>query len=260
MNHPRHLPRKRFGQHFLVDRAVIEAIVRAVAPRDGDELLEIGPGQAALTDALLERIGHLTAIEIDRDLARRLRSRHPASRLTLIEADALQFDYRRAAGQWRLVGNLPYNISSPLLVHLVQFRGQVTDQHFMLQKEVVDRIAAQPGTADYGRLTVLLQTYYAVQALFDVDAAAFDPPPRVTSAVLRMIPLRAADEPPLAVMETLLAQAFAQRRKMLRNTLLPWLAARGIADSGLAPTVRPEDVPVADYVALARRLSISSIS
>jgi 16S rRNA (adenine1518-N6/adenine1519-N6)-dimethyltransferase len=256
---PRHVPRKRFGQHFLIDRSVIEAIVRAVAPREGDELLEIGPGQGALTDALLQRIGHLSAVEIDRDLARRLRARHPAGRLTLIEADALRFDYGRATGRWRLVGNLPYNISSPLLVHLVRFRGQVSDQHFMLQKEVVDRIVALPGTADYGRLTVLLQTYYAVQALFDVDAAAFDPPPRVTSAVLRMIPLGAAEEPPLAVMEALLAQAFAQRRKMLRNTLLPWLAARGIADSHLPPTARPEELPVADYVALARRLSISSI-
>ena len=251
--------RKRFGQHFLVDRGIIEAIVAAVAPRAGDGLVEIGPGDAALTGPLLERAGHLTAIEIDRDLAARLRRRF-GSRLTLIEGDALAVDLGplAAAGPLRLVGNLPYNISSPLLVRLITWHHRVLDQHFMLQKEVVDRIVAPPGCAAYGRLGVLLQAFYQVESLIEVPPAAFDPPPRVDSAVIRMLPLREAAEVPLAELSALLAAGFGQRRKMLRGTLLPWLAQRGITDPGLPPTARAEEIPVADWVALARRLKAAA--
>ena len=256
----KHVARKRFGQHFLIDRGVIEAIVSAIGPRDTDVVLEIGPGEAALTDALLARLPRLEAVEIDRDLIRRLKARYPAPRLTLIEGDALRVDYGQiAAGRrLRLVGNLPYNISSPLLVHLIGFREHLVDQHFMLQKEVVDRIVAGPGTSDYGRLGVLLQTYYEVESLFDVPPQAFDPPPRVNSSVLRMIPKPPQGLPALPVMEALLAQAFAQRRKMLRKTLLPWLQARGINTDGLDPTLRPEDLPLQVYVGLALQLPAST--
>lgn len=257
----KHVARKRFGQHFLVDRAVIESIVRAIDPRDGQRLVEIGPGQAALTDALLGRIASMRAIEIDRDLARWLRSRYPETRLGLIEQDALRADYRVLAGDGpiRLVGNLPYNISSPLLVHLLDFRDVVVDQHFMLQKEVIDRIVAQPGGTDFGRLTVLLQAYYEVDALFDVPPESFDPPPKVMSSVLRMLPRRGPDPVAPAALETVITRGFAQRRKMLRSTLLPWLAAQGVAADEIDPTLRPEDVPVAQWIVLAQRYAARNV-
>ena len=251
-----HVARKRFGQHFLCDRAVIEAIVSAIDPKAGELLVEIGPGLAALTDALLRRVPALTAIEIDRDLAARLRRRY-GDRLELVEADVLQVDLRALAGQrqMRLVGNLPYNISSPLLVRLLDFRDCVADQHFMLQKEVVDRIVSGHGCAAYGRLGVLLQAYYDVEALFDVPPEAFDPPPRVDSAVVRMLPRPKPPELEPEVLSELLAAAFGKRRKMLRGTLLPWLEARGVdAETLVEPTARAEDVPVEVYVELASRL------
>jgi len=251
-----HVARKRFGQHFLVDTGVIDAIVAAIDPREGEALVEIGPGLAALTDALLRRVRTLTAIEIDRDLAARLRSRY-GERLTLVEADVLRVDFASlgAAQPLRVVGNLPYNISSPLLVHLLDARERIVDQHFMLQKEVVERIVAPPGSTSYGRLGVLLQAFYEVELLFEVLPASFDPPPKVDSAVLRMLPRRdpAAVDP--RVLSELLAAAFGQRRKMLRNTLLPWLGQRGVDPGTLSPTDRPEAVPVATYVELAERLS-----
>jgi 16S rRNA (adenine1518-N6/adenine1519-N6)-dimethyltransferase len=247
--------RKRFGQHFLVDGSVVAAIVAAIAPRSGERIFEIGPGDGVLTAALLERVPRLEAVEIDRDLAARLRRRF-GERLALIEADVLAIDLAAVAagGPLRLVGNLPYNISTPLLVRLLALRSQVVDQHFMLQKEVVDRIVAEPGTAAYGRLGVLLQAFYDVESLLEVSPSAFEPPPRVDSAVVRMLPKLepVAADPDL--LSRLLAAAFGQRRKMLRGTLLPWLAAQGIADSGLPPTARAEDIPVAEWVALAARL------
>jgi 16S rRNA (adenine1518-N6/adenine1519-N6)-dimethyltransferase len=251
-----HVARKRFGQHFLCDRSVIEAIVSAIDPKAGELLVEIGPGLAALTDALLRRVPALTAIEIDRDLAARLRRRY-GDRLELVEADVLEVDLRTLAAQrqMRLVGNLPYNISSPLLVRLLDFRDCVADQHFMLQKEVVDRIVSGHGCAAYGRLGVLLQAYYDVEALFDVPPEAFDPPPRVDSAVVRMLPRPKPPELEPAVLSELLAAAFGKRRKMLRGTLLPWLEARGVdAETLVEPTARAEDVPVEVYVELASRL------
>jgi 16S rRNA (adenine1518-N6/adenine1519-N6)-dimethyltransferase len=253
--------RKRFGQHFLTDRGVIAAIVAAIAPQPEDRLVEIGPGDAALTSELLERVPRLTAIEIDRDLAARLRRRY-GERLDLVEADVLAVDFGALAGAQplRVVGNLPYNISSPLLVRLIGCRDRVLDQHFMLQKEVVERIVAAPGRAAYGRLGVLLQAYYDCDLLFEVAPEAFTPPPRVDSAVVRMLPRRGPDEVDPEVLSEVLAAGFGQRRKMLRGTLLPWLAARGVPEVDLPGTARAEDVPVAQWVALAARLQSARVA
>lgn len=248
-----HVPRKRFGQHFLADRSIIARIVEAIAPAPQERILEIGPGLGALTDALMQKLPRLFAIEIDRDLAEGLRRRY-GDRLVLTEADVLTVDLAplAAEGPLRLVGNLPYNISSPLLVRLIAYRALIVDQHFMLQKEVVDRICAAPGQSAYGRLGVLLQAFYDVDALFDVPPSAFDPPPRVDSAVIRMLP---RSEPAGVSPETLsrvLQAGFGQRRKMLRGTLLPWLERNGVDTAGLDPTARAEMLPVATWVELAR--------
>ena len=220
-------PKKRFGQHFLVDSGVIDAIVRAVAPRPGEALVEIGPGRGAITMPLLERCGALRVIELDRDLAARLR-RTPG--LEVIEADVLKVDFTAlaaAAGgmpKLRIVGNLPYNISTPILFHLLRSVDHVADQHVMLQKEVVDRMAAAPGRKDYGRLSVMLQWRYDIEPLLDVPPEAFDPPPRVDSAVLRMTPKPAPPGVDPALLGELVTVAFSQRRKLLRHTLGRWLA------------------------------------
>lgn len=248
--------RRRFGQHFLVDAGVVHAIVEAIAPRAEDHIVEIGPGPGALTDALLARVPHIDAIEIDRDLAAALAARHGPGRLSLHQADALSFDWRELAGERRLriVGNLPYNISTPLLLGLLEQAELVVDQHFMLQREVVARIVADPGGADYGRLGILLQARYDCEWLFDVPPAAFDPPPRVDSAVLRMVP-RACRVRSIAALSGLLAVAFGQRRKMLRGHLLPWLRERGIEDPGLEPTRRAEEIDQETWYRLADRLA-----
>ncbi|MFA7503092.1 MAG: 16S rRNA (adenine(1518)-N(6)/adenine(1519)-N(6))-dimethyltransferase RsmA [Burkholderiaceae bacterium] len=249
------LARRRFGQHFLVDAGVIHAIVEAIGPRPDDSIVEIGPGPGALTDALLDRIGHIDAIEIDRDLAAALAARHGAERLSLHQADVLGFDWRGFAGDRRLriVGNLPYNISSPLLLGLAEVADIVIDQHFMLQKEVVARIVADPGGGDYGRLGILLQARYDCDWLFDVPPGSFDPPPRVDSAVLRMTP-RACRVRSLAALSELLAVGFGQRRKMLRGHLLPWLRERGIEDAALEPTRRAEEIDQETWYRIADRL------
>jgi 16S rRNA (adenine1518-N6/adenine1519-N6)-dimethyltransferase len=246
-----HQARKRFGQHFLVDRFVLGDIVHAIAPEPGQALVEIGPGLGALTDVLVPESKHLTVIELDRDLAARLRKR---PELTVVESDVLKVDFAALAAQagqpLRVVGNLPYNISSPILFHLLDFVDHISDQHFMLQKEVVDRMAASPGSKDFGRLSVMLQWRYHIEALFDVPPEAFDPPPRVNSAVVRMRP----HTPPPAVdvkrLGELVSVAFSQRRKMLRNTLGHWIAEQGI-ETSFDLTRRAEEVPVAEYVALA---------
>ena len=249
----RHVPRKRFGQHFLRDASVIDAIVRAIGPRAGDTIVEIGPGEGVLTAPLLQVAGRLHAVEIDRDLAARLRARF-GDALALHEADALAFDWGALPAPLRVVGNLPYNISTPLLFALAAHAARVVDQHFMLQKEVVARMAAAPGGGDYGRLSVMLQYRYAIEALFDVPPAAFEPPPKVDSSVVRMVPrpperLAARDE---ALLARIVADAFSQRRKMLRNTLRDWYARLGGAGEAIiAPTERAEDVPVNAYVAFA---------
>jgi len=243
-----HQARKRFGQHFLTDSGVIDAIVRAIDPRPGDAMVEIGPGLAAMTQPLVERLGRLTVIELDRDLAARLR-KHP--QLDVIESDVLKVDFAQLPERLRVVGNLPYNISSPILFHLLPFAGRVLDQHFMLQKEVVDRMAAAPGHKDYGRLSVMLQWRYDVEALFDVPPEAFDPPPRVVSAIVRMTPWPQPAALDQALLEELVAVAFSQRRKLLRHSLGRWLEARGFAGH-FDLQRRAEEVPVAEFVALAQ--------
>jgi 16S rRNA (adenine1518-N6/adenine1519-N6)-dimethyltransferase len=251
-----HIPRKRFGQHFLTDQGIIGAIVDAIAPAPGDAMIEIGPGQAALTQPLVERLGHLTVIELDRDLARKLRD-HP--QLTVVESDVLRVDFGALGAaatprKLRVVGNLPYNISTPILFHLLEHIAVVQDQHFMLQKEVIDRMVARPSTSDYGRLTVMLQWRYAMENVLFVPPDAFDPPPRVDSAVVRMVPL--AQPAPIAIplMTEMVQVAFSQRRKLLRHTLGRWLEER--AFGGVFDVQRrAEEVPVDEYLALALQLA-----
>ena len=260
------IPRKRFGQHFLADRACIDAIVQAIAPRPGDKLVEIGPGTGVLTAPLVAQTGHLTVIEIDRDLGPRLAAQY-GDALTLVQQDVLQVDFSGFGQNLRIVGNLPYNISSPLLLHLIAVADRVRDQHFMLQKEVVDRIAAGPGS-DMGRLTVFLQNHYQVVKLFDVPPEAFDPPPKVDSSVVRMVPLPRPHTTAIAQLEAALAAAYAQRRKMLRRTLGSWLAQQhpsfdldkaAADDARLVPLTdlsqRPEQIPATAWYALADALA-----
>ncbi len=251
----KHTPRKRFGQHFLADPAVIDALVRAIDPRPGQAMVEIGPGLAALTQPLLERLRRLTVIELDRDLAARLRSR---AGLDVIESDVLKVDFAHvgramAATKIRVCGNLPYNISTPILFHLLGFAEVIEDQHFMLQREVVERMVAAPSTAAYGRLSVMLQWRYAMQDVLAVPPAAFDPPPRVDSAVVRMRPRADVAVLDPALLSDLVRVAFSQRRKLLRHALGPWLAARGRVGA-FDLQRRAEEVPVSEYVALARQL------
>ena len=255
-----HVARKRFGQNFLVDAQVIGSILAAIAPRRDDLIVEIGPGLGALTAPLIERLDRLHAVEIDRDIVARLRRRFPAEQLVLHEGDALSFDFGALAvgdQALRVVGNLPYNISTPLLFHLAQFADRVYDMHFMLQKEVVERMVAEPGSADYGRLSVMLQYRFVMDWLLDVPPESFDPAPRVDSAVVRLIPRRpedltARDEQHFAA---LVAQAFSQRRKMLRNTLKGVIDDTVFTEAGIAPTVRAEDLSVADYIRLSNAVA-----
>jgi 16S rRNA (adenine1518-N6/adenine1519-N6)-dimethyltransferase len=252
-----HRARKRFGQNFLHDPGVVSRIVEAIDPRPGQAIVEIGPGQAALTSALIERAGHVRAIEIDRDLAARLRQRFSAEKLTLIEADALKIDWSDvAATPLRLVGNLPYNISTPLLFALLPVAERVIDQHFMLQKEVVDRMVAAPGSKTYGRLSVMLQFRYRLTKLFDVPRGAFKPAPQVTSSVVRMKPRVLSELPQVdaQAFARVVAAAFGQRRKTLRNALSELLDADQIAASGVDPQARAETLGVDSFVGLSRRL------
>ena len=236
-----HRPRKRFGQHFLHDPRVLARIVDAIAPAPGDPLVEIGPGEGALTAPLLARAGKLEAIEVDRDLAADLAARFPP--LTVHCADALEFDFARFPSGLRLVGNLPYNISTPLLFHLAHFASRVRDMHFMLQLEVVERMVASPSTAEYGRLSVALQARFAMEKLFNVAKGAFRPPPKVESAVVRLVPLAK----PLHVDEDLLRRAFSARRKQLRNAL----PGVDFARAGIDPQLRPENLSPQDYARIS---------
>ena len=271
----KHVAKKRFGQHFLVDAGIIDAIVQAINPKPGQRMVEIGPGQAALTQPLVERLGRLTVIELDRDLAAELRKQ---KNLFVIESDILKVDlshekfgeyapkleserYELSSkngeklninGKLRMVGNLPYNISSPILFHLLDYVDLIEDQHFMLQKEVVERMVAQPATSAYGRLSVMLQWRYAMENVLFVPPESFEPPPRVDSAVVRMVPR--ADAVPLEVkrLSEIVRVAFSQRRKLLRHSLGKWLEAENYAgDFNVAR--RAEEVPVSEYIALAQR-------
>ena len=249
--------KKRFGQHFLTDGHYIARIVAAIAPQATDALIEIGPGPGALTRPLLDKLDHLHAVEIDRDLAADLRAAFTPERLTLHEEDVLDFDFRVMGERFRCVGNLPYNISTPFLFHLAQFAEQLIDGVFMLQKEVVDRMVAAPDSEAYGRLSVMLQYRFSMKRLFDVPGGAFTPPPKVTSAIVRMVPLdatraRAASDKHFA---TVVTAGFGQRRKTLGNTLKPYLAAERIRAAGIDPQRRAETLSVAEFIVLADLLS-----
>jgi len=252
-----HRPRKRFGQHFLKDPGVIDAIIHAVGATKSDTVVEIGPGLGAITRSLVARAGTLHAIELDRDLIAKLaREYDDAANVTVHEADALRFDYSALGDSLRIVGNLPYNISTPLLFHLLNYRDCIIDMHFMLQKEVVDRMAANPGSKSYGRLGIMLGCHFQIDALFDVAKEAFDPPPKVTSAVVRLAPLPAEtyvinNEDRLS---RLVATAFSQRRKTIRNSLSKVVDEAQLVDAGIDPGLRPEAISIADYVRLANAL------
>ena len=294
----RHLPRKRFGQHFLTDASIIDAIVRQIDPRPGQAMVEIGPGLAALTQPLVERLGKLTVIELDRDLAARLRQH---GQLSVIESDVLKVHFADLASslgggsalhevksvgvsftagppqgetaplggsalhevksvgvrKLRVVGNLPYNISTPILFHLLEYVDVIEDQHFMLQKEVTDRMVAQPATSDYGRLSVMLQWRYTMENVLFVPPASFDPPPRVDSAVIRMVPLAQPPVVDAGLLSEIVRVAFSQRRKLLRHTLGRWLESRQFAGE-FDTQRRAEEVPVTGYLALATAVSAGS--
>ena len=249
----KHIPRKRFGQHFLTDKSIIADIVQAIAPQPGQSMIEIGPGLAALTQPLVERLGHLTVIELDRDLAAQLRT-HP--QLTVVESDVLRVDFKQqadAAGcKLRVVGNLPYNISTPILFLLLDVADVIEDQHFMLQKEVIDRMVAKPSTSDYGRLSVMLQWRYAMENVLFVPPASFDPPPRVDSAIVRMVPYAEPQALNVALLSELVRVAFSLRRKLLRHSLGKWLEQRQFSGS-FDLQRRAEEVPVSEFVALAQQ-------
>jgi 16S rRNA (adenine1518-N6/adenine1519-N6)-dimethyltransferase len=252
-----HRPRKRFGQNFLVDEGVVQAIVQAIQPQAGDTVVEIGPGLGALTSPLLERLPHLHVVELDRDLVARLGRSWPVERLTVHEGDALKFDFSQLGGDLRIVGNLPYNISSPLLFHLLAFAPCIRDMHFMLQKEVVARMVASPSTGDYGRLSVMLQRRCHLEWLLDVPPASFNPPPKVDSAVVRLIPKTASEMPQLDedLFARIVATAFSQRRKTLRNTLGGMLGASDLMQLGIDSGLRAENLSLADYEAITRHLA-----
>ena len=275
----KHIARKRFGQHFLTDTAIIDSIVDAIDPLPGQAMVEIGPGLAALTQPLVERLGHLTVIELDRDLAVRLRE-HP--HLNVIESDVLKVDFRAVSaaltdkpsapqsassplrsshsdGKLRVVGNLPYNISTPILFHLLDQVDVIEDQHFMLQKEVIDRMVAAPCTSDYSRLSVMLQWRYEMANILFVPPTSFDPPPRVDSAIVRMVPLSAPPALDVHLLSTLVQVAFSQRRKILRNTLGRWLDEHGFSGQ-FDLQRRAEEVPVIEYVEIVQSLMTHSKS
>ena len=287
----KHIARKRFGQHFLTDKLIIQGIVDAIAPAPGQAMVEIGPGLGALTQPLVERLGHLTVIELDRDLARQLRS-HP--QLTVVESDVLRVDFRQLAGQTeaasvgangrsagppqarpapsggsephavgsvgahklRVVGNLPYNISTPILFHLLDAVDVIEDQHFMLQKEVIDRMVAAPSTSDYGRLSVMLQWRYAMENVLYVPPQSFEPPPRVDSAIVRMVPHAQPVALDVKLLSELVRVAFSQRRKLLRHTLGKWLEQKEFSGD-FDVKRRAEEVPVAEYLALTQQVAAS---
>jgi 16S rRNA (adenine1518-N6/adenine1519-N6)-dimethyltransferase len=243
----KHIPRKRFGQNFLTDDGIIDGIVRAIDPRPGQPMVEIGPGLMALTQPLVERLGRLTVIELDRD------------QLDVVESDVLKVDFRAIAARLgvaklRIAGNLPYNISSPILFHLLEQVDVVEDQHFMLQKEVIDRMVAAPATAAYGRLTVMLQWRYAMENVLFVPPESFNPPPKVDSAVVRMVPRETPAALDAKLLEDMVQVAFSQRRKILRNTLGRWLEAKGF-EGAFDLQRRAEEVPVSEYEALAAQVA-----
>ena len=254
----KHIPRKRFGQNFLTDQTVLDDIIRVIAPMQDDAMIEIGPGLGAMTNLLLQSLAQLHVLEIDRDLVVYLQKKFNPAKLTVHSGDALRFDFSAIAvpveKKLRIVGNLPYNISSPLLFHLAEVAALVQDQHFMLQKEVVERMVAAPGSKTYGRLSVMLQWRYQMKLMFIVPPTAFDPPPKVDSAIVRMIPIAqplACDAGKLAAV---VAKAFSQRRKVIRNCLAGMFVENDLIDVGIDPGSRAETVALEQFVHLANRL------
>jgi len=251
----KHIARKRFGQNFLTDDGVLHQIIRGIGPGKDDVMVEIGPGLAAMTNLLLQAMPHMHVVELDRDLVARLKKSYPAERLTVHEGDALKFDFRSIpvpeGKKLRVVGNLPYNISSPLLFHLATISEHVLDQHFMLQKEVVERMVAEPGSKVYGRLSVMLQWRYHMELLFVVPPEAFDPPPKVDSAIVRMIPRKDVPLCDGAALEEVVTKAFTQRRKVIRNCLSGMFTEEELLQAGADPQARPETISLEVYVALA---------
>jgi 16S rRNA (adenine1518-N6/adenine1519-N6)-dimethyltransferase len=253
----RHIPRKRFGQNFLVDTRVVADIIFAIHPAKDDLLVEIGPGLGALTRPLLQSLNHLHVVEIDRDIVERLRREFPAEKLTIYSADALEFDFSVLGNNLRVVGNLPYNISTPILFHLSSFAANIHDMHFMLQKEVVARMVAAPSTSDYGRLSVMLQCRFEMEQLFGVPPESFLPVPKVESAIVRMSPLRQAPVEPgkEKLFAGIVSAAFSQRRKTLRNTLHAHLKPEDYVVLGIDPGLRAENLSVAQFVTITNHLS-----
>jgi 16S rRNA (adenine1518-N6/adenine1519-N6)-dimethyltransferase len=252
-----HIPRKRFGQNFLIDSNVVDDIIRAISPREGDLMVEIGPGLGALTGPLLQSLGRLHVLEIDRDIVARLRRDFSERSLTIFQGDALAFDFSMIGKNQRVVGNLPYNISTPLLFHLSRFVDDIQDMHFMLQKEVVARMVAAPSTPSYGRLSVMLQSRFEMEQLLLVPSSCFRPEPKVESAVVRMIPLR---DPPIEtgrrnLFSEIVAAAFSQRRKTLRNTLRAHLSQEDYLALDISPRLRAENLSVRQFVAIVNHLS-----
>jgi 16S rRNA (adenine1518-N6/adenine1519-N6)-dimethyltransferase len=249
----RHVPRKRFGQHFLTDESVIAAIVAAIAPQPGDLMVEIGPGLGALTRPLASRLDRLHVIEIDRDIIARLRIEYPAAHVMVHEGDALKFDFGALGAPLRVIGNLPYNISTPLLFHLAQHAGVIRDIHVMLQKEVVERMVAAPSCAEYGRLSVMLQYRFEMERILDVPPDSFHPVPKVESAVVRMAPYARLPHPVRdeGSLTKIVATAFAQRRKTLRNALRAYFKAEDFDRLGVDAGLRAQDLRVEDFVRLA---------
>ncbi|MDQ7970574.1 MAG: 16S rRNA (adenine(1518)-N(6)/adenine(1519)-N(6))-dimethyltransferase RsmA [Oxalicibacterium faecigallinarum] len=253
-----HTPRKRFGQNFLTDDAVLHNIIQAIDPQSHDTMVEIGPGLAAMTRLLVDNVAAMHVVELDRDLVVYLKKNFSADRLTVHSADALRFDFSAipvpADRKLRVVGNLPYNISSPLLFHLAELAHHVQDQHFMLQKEVVERMVAAPGSKAFGRLSVMLQWRYHMELMFVVPPEAFDPPPRVDSAIVRMIPLSQPLPCDGTRLEQVVQKAFSQRRKVIRNCLAGVANEQQLIAAGIDPQLRPEAIAMEQYVALTNLL------
>lgn len=253
----KHIPKKRFGQNFLTDQSIIQALVNAISPKPEDLMVEIGPGLGALTQPLIKQLQHLHVVEIDRDIISWMQSFYPAEKITIHNSDALKFDFKSIGERIRVVGNLPYNISSPILFHLLDNVQTIIDMHFMLQKEVVERMVAAPSTPTYGRLSVMLQYKLHMEYLFTVPPEAFDPPPKVESAFVRCVPH--ASLPFTAVDEKLFARvvlnAFGQRRKTLRNTLKGMLDDNGFIQLDINPQLRAENLSVEKFVTIANYLS-----
>lgn len=254
----KHIPRKRFGQNFLTDQTVLDDIISAIAPKQDDVMVEIGPGLGAMTNLLLHSLKQLHVLELDRDLVSYLQKKFDPAKLTIHSGDALKFNFSTisipAEKKLRVVGNLPYNISSPLLFHLAEIAPLVQDQHFMLQKEVVERMVAAPGSKVYGRLSVMLQWRYQMELMFIVPPMAFDPPPKVDSAIVRMVPIVQPLVCDAEKLESVVTKAFSQRRKVIRNCLMGMFSENDLIDVGIDPGARAETVALEHFVDLANQL------